>query len=67
MFILAISDGLVDQFGPPHELLCQEAGTLADLVTDTGPDTSQRLREMAREAYCRRDNNLGTSELNTKL
>ena len=63
-----ISDGLVVQFGPPHELLCQEeAGTLTDLVNETGPATSDRLREMARTAYFRTGNNSGTSELQTKL
>ena len=49
-----MSDGSVAQFGQPYSLLTEEGGgILYDLVTETGPASSQRLRDIAREAYCR--------------
>ena len=52
MIISVMSDGSVAQFGQPYSLLTEEeGGILSDLVTETGPASSQRLRDIAREAF----------------
>ena len=66
IIISVMSDGSVAQFGKPYSLLTEEGeGILSDLVTETGPASSQRLRDIAREAYFRSVSN--EEEERTKL
>ena len=66
MIIPVMSDGSVAQFGQPYSLLTEEeGGILSDLVTETGPASSQRLRDIARAAFFRSASN--QEEERTKL
>ena len=39
------------QFDQPYTLVCEEAGILAELVSETGPATRERLTDIARAAF----------------
>ena len=46
-----LSDGCVAQFDQPYTLVREEAGILAELVSETGPATRERLTDIARAAF----------------
>ena len=60
-----LSEGSVAQFGQPYALLCEEGGTLAELVSQTGPATRDRLTQIARAAFNKETDNC--EEMQTKL
>ena len=39
------------QFDQPYTLVCEEGGILAELVSQTGPATRERLMDIARAAF----------------
>ena len=65
VLISVLSDGCVAQFGQPYSLVCEEAGILAELVSETGPATRDRLTQIARAAFNKETDNC--EEMQTKL
>ncbi|KAK9889087.1 hypothetical protein WA026_004359 [Henosepilachna vigintioctopunctata] len=59
--ILAMRNGVVEEFEHPHVLLQKESGLLYSLVQATGEATSKQLEQIARENYEKQ--NRVTSEL----
>ena len=45
-----MADGMVEEFGHPHELLQNNEGIFTSLVDDTGPASAAELRARAEAA-----------------
>eukprot|EP00816_Leptocylindrus_hargravesii_P007452 CAMPEP_0196807870 /NCGR_PEP_ID=MMETSP1362-20130617/7854_1 /TAXON_ID=163516 /ORGANISM="Leptocylindrus danicus, Strain CCMP1856" /LENGTH=1401 /DNA_ID=CAMNT_0042181965 /DNA_START=94 /DNA_END=4299 /DNA_ORIENTATION=- len=58
--VLVMDQGKAVEFGPPHELLSSNSGNsiFAELVDATGAESSLVLRNMAKEAYEEKQQNL---------
>ncbi|XP_055676611.1 ATP-binding cassette sub-family C member 4-like [Lutzomyia longipalpis] len=49
--VLVMSDGLVGEFDAPHLLLQRPKGLLREMVNSTGPQESERLMKIAKDAF----------------
>lgn len=49
--VLVMDNGVVSEFGAPHELLQVDGGLFEGMVQSTGAHESERLREIAKEAF----------------
>lgn len=49
--VLVMDQGLVNQFDHPHLLLQEESGIFTGMVQSTGAQESERLKEIAKQAY----------------
>lgn len=49
--VLVMDQGRVNQFDAPHLLLQEEGGIFAGMVQSTGSQESDRLREIAKQAF----------------
>ena len=45
--VCVLADGVLEQYGPPAELLKEEAGIFYNLVEETGPAVRAHLHELA--------------------
>lgn len=49
--VLVMDQGRVNQFDAPHLLLQEEGGIFAGMVQSTGLQESERLKEIAKQAF----------------
>lgn len=49
--VLVMDQGRVNQFDHPHLLLQEQSGIFSGMVLSTGPQESDRLKEIAKQAY----------------
>lgn len=49
--VLVMDQGRVNQFDHPHLLLQDESGIFTGMVQSTGAQESERLKEIAKQAY----------------
>lgn len=49
--VLVMDNGVVSEFGAPHELLQVEGGLFQSMVQSTGAHECERLKEIAKEAF----------------